>query len=688
ERGGHPVVRQKMRQWSLRITAYADRLLEGLEDLDWPASIKEVQRNWIGKSRGAIVCFQATTPDGTAYRLEVFTTRPDTLFGVTYLALAPEHPHTRALTTAAQRADVEAYVAQAKNRSERDRLADVKHVTGVFTGAYALHPLTGKALPIWVADYVVAGYGTGAVMGVPAHDSRDHAFARHFDLPVVQVIAGGGDVTQGAYEAKAGMLIHSDFLDGLAIPEATEQVLQQLEALQLGQRKTTFRLRNAIFSRQRYWGEPFPIYYSEGVPHALDEGDLPLELPPVKAYQPTPTGKPPLGHAEGWRTATGHPLELNTMPGWAGSSWYFLRYMDPHNPNALVSPVAQAYWQAVDLYIGGAEHATGHLLYARFWTKFLYDLGHVFVQEPFQKLVNQGMIQGKSCFVYRIKGTKQFVSHGLRKQHDVVSMHVDVDLVKDGVLDTKAFRQWRPELQEASFILEEDGQYRCGSEVEKMSKSKHNVVTPDTVIEKYGADTLRLYTMFLGPLEQSKPWDTHGIEGVFRFLHKLWKLCHQPASSSTPPAKALKVLHKTIKKVREAIERCAFNTAVSAFMICVNELAALKCYHRAVLQDLVILIAPFAPHIAEQLWQHFGHTTSVTHAPYPTWEAHYIHEDTFEYPITVNGKVRTRLSFAQAASQAEIERQVLADANIQKWIQGKPPQKVIVVPQRIVNVVV
>ncbi|MEM9416795.1 MAG: leucine--tRNA ligase, partial [Bacteroidota bacterium] len=536
ERGGHPVVRQKMQQWSLRMTAYAERLLTDLEALDWPASVKEMQRNWIGKSTGATILFQATPPQGPATALEVFTTRPDTIFGVTYLALAPENPHVSALTTPEQQMAVASYVEQAQKRSERERLADVKHVTGVFTGSYAPHPFTGQPLPIWVADYVLAGYGTGAVMGVPAHDSRDHAFAQHFGLDVVPVVTSGAE-TKAPYEAKEGTLINSNFLNGLNVQEATERVLQELATQQIGDRKTTFRLRNAIFSRQRYWGEPFPIFYKDGMPYALPENELPLALPPVKAYHPTPTGQPPLGHAENWQTAAGYPLELNTMPGWAGSSWYFLRYMDPHNEQALVSPQAQAYWQAVDLYIGGAEHATGHLLYARFWTKFLYDLGHVSMQEPFQKLINQGMIQGQSCFVYRIKGTQQFVSHGLRQQYDTVSMHVSIDLVKDGVLDTEAFRQWRPELQEATFILE-DGQYQCGSEVEKMSKSKHNVVNPDTIIDQYGADTLRLYTLFLGPLEQSKPWDTHGIEGVFRFLHKLWRLYHPAAGLTTeaPPA--------------------------------------------------------------------------------------------------------------------------------------------------------
>jgi leucyl-tRNA synthetase len=690
ERGGYPVVRQKMQQWSLRITAYAARLLDDLEDLNWPTSVKEMQRHWIGMSQGATIAFQATTPDDTSYTLHVFTSRPDTLFGVTYLALAPEHPGVQSLTVAKQQATVNAYVAQVKNRSERERLADVQHVTGAFTGAYAKHPFTKQPLPIWVADYVVAGYGTGAVMGVPAHDSRDHAFAQHVGLPVIQVIADC-DVTQTAYEAKTGKLMNSNFLDGLTVQEATEKVLEALSKTQIGKATTTLRLRNAIFSRQRYWGEPFPIYYKDGMPYTLPEEELPLVLPPVRAYQPTSTGQPPLGHADHWHTAAGDPLELNTMPGWAGSSWYFLRYMDPNNEQAFVDPTAQTYWQAVDLYMGGAEHATGHLLYARFWTKFLYDLGYINAKEPFQKLINQGMIQGQSSLAYRVKSTQQFVSYHLREQYDTMSMHVPIDLVKNRVLDVEAFKKWRPGLHEAIFILE-DGQYICGSEIEKMSKSKHNVVNPDTIIAQYGADTLRLYILFLGPVEQSKPWDTHGIDGVSRFLAKLWKLFH-PAAPATitdtpPPTEALKVLHKTIKRVQEAIARYAFNTAVSAFMICVNELTTLSCNHRVVLQDLAVLLAPFAPHMAEELWQHLGHTTSVTYAPWPCFVAAYIQEASFAYPITINGKVRTKLAFALDTPHEEIEKQVLAHKVVQKWTQGKPPKKVVIVPQRIVNVVV
>ena len=682
---------QKMQQWSLRITAYAPRLLEDLLELDWPTSVKEMQRHWIGMSQGATIAFQTTTSEDTTHTLHVFTSRPDTLFGVTFLALAPEHPSVQSLTVAQQQATVKRYVDQAKNRSERDRLASIKRTTGVFTGAYAKHPFTGQSLPIWVTDYVVAGYGTGAVMGVPAHDSRDHAFAQHFNLPIVQVIAGG-DVKKAAYEEKTGRLINAHFLNGLTVQEATEKVLAKLAESQVGKPTTTFRLRNAIFSRQRYWGEPFPIYYKDGMPYPLSEDVLPLKLPLIKAYQPTSTGQPPLGHADHWHTTAGDPLELSTMPGWAGSSWYFLRYMDPHNKEAFVSPTAQVYWHAVDLYIGGAEHATGHLLYARFWTKFLYDLGYINAKEPFRKLINQGMIQGQSKLVYRVKGTRQFVSYHLRDQYDTVPMHVAIDLAKNQVLDTEAFKKWRPELQDATFILE-DGQYICGTEIEKMSKSKHNVINPDTIIAQYGADTLRLYTLFLGPLEQSKPWNIHGIDGVFRFLIKLWKLFHNPTeqvaiTDALPPTKALKILHTTIKKVQEAIDRYTFNTAISTFMICVNELTVLSCNHRGVLQDLVVLLAPFAPHMAEELWQRLGHTTSVTHAPWPRWEAAHVQEASFEYPITVNGKVRTKLVFTLDTPHEEIEKQVLAHPYIQKWTGGNPPKKIIIVPHRIVNVVV
>ena len=690
ERGGYPVVRKQMQQWCLRITAYADRLADDLEGLNWPAATKEMQRNWIGRSVGVALTFEAQAQD-QAYPIQVFTTRPDTIFGVTYLALSPGHPLAATLPTSSQRTAVEAYVSQARRYTERDSLDDAKQMTGVFTGVYAIHPFTGKRVPIWVADYVVASYGPGAVMGVPAHDGRDHAFAKHFALPIIQVI-GGADTTQAAYEAKAGTLINSGFLDGLSVQEATTRVIQRLEEAHSGTRKTLYRLRNAIFSRQRYWGEPFPIYYKGGMPYALPADQLPLELPAVKAYKPTATGQPPLGNAVNWQTQAGHPLELSTMPGWAGSSWYFFRYMDPHNATCFVGEAAQAYWQAVDLYIGGAEHTTGHLLYARFWTKFLYDLGYVRVQEPFRQLINQGMIQGKSSFAYRIKGTNQFVSYRLRHDYDCMPMHVSIDLVENDVLDVAAFKKWRPELATATFILE-DGQYICGSEVEKMSKSKYNVVNPDTVIAKYGADTLRLYTMFLGPIDQAKPWDTHGIEGVFRFLTKVWRLFHGKSGTFTvteqpPTLAALKAVHKAIKKVEEAIQRYAFNTAVSTLMICANELTALSCNNKGVLQDFVRLLAPFAPHLAEELWQLLGHTQCVTQAPFPQHDAQYLQENTIVYPIAVNGKVRTSITFGLDVSQEAIKRQVLAHATIQKWLQGQPPQRVIIISQKMVNVVV
>ncbi len=689
ERGSHPVIRQKMQQWSLRITAYADRLLADLSTLDWPISVKEIQRNWIGKSEGATITFQVdSSQDLAVSALEVFTTRPDTLFGATYLALAPEHAYVSTLTVPGQQEALAVYIAKNKRQSERERLSGVKDMTGIFTGTYALHPLTNQYLPVWVANYVLAEHGTGVVMGVPAHDRRDHAFARHFGLPIVAVITNESESTT-AYETQKGKLINSKFLNGLTVQEATEKILQYLESRHLGQRKTNFRLRNAIFSRQRYWGEPLPVFYKEGLPRSLPETMLPLELPSINTYHATPTGEPPLSRADQWKTPEGYPLEINTMPSWAGSSWYFLRYMDPHNEKSFVSTQAQAYWKAVDLCIGGAEHATGHLLYTRFWTKFLYDLGHITVQEPFQKLINQGMILGQSCFVYRIKGTQQFVSHGLRHRYNTISMHVAADLVNDGVLDIELFRQWRPDLKEATFILE-NGKYKCGSETEKMSKSKHNIVNPDTLINQYGADTLRLYTLFLGPLEQSKPWDTHGIEGVFRFLNKLWKLFHPAEGFTTvvPPAAVFKVLHRTIKKVQDAIERYALNTAVSAFMICVKELTTLSCRHQVILQDLAVLLSPFAPHVAEALWQHMGHSASIAYAPWPSWDMKYLQEDLFEYPITVNGKIRTRLSFCVHASAQTIEQQVLADTTIQQWTKDYAIKRVVVVPQRIVNVVV
>jgi leucyl-tRNA synthetase len=689
ERGGYPVIRKQMKQWSLRITAYADRLLAGLDNLQWPFSTKEMQRNWIGRSTGAKLNF-ITISNGQEYNISVFTTRPDTLFGITYLALSPEHPLAKSITTNSRRADIETYVTQATNRSERERLADVNRITGVFTGAYAIHPFTKQPLPIWIADYVLAGYGTGAVMGVPAHDSRDYAFAKHFQLPIIQVITGG-DITQEAYEVKEGTLVNSSFLDGLSVQDATEQMTQKLEALGIGKQEITYRLRNAIFSRQRYWGEPIPVYYKNDIPYPLSIEELPLELPSLTSFKPTSTGEPPLGHAPNWKTKEGYPIELSTMPGWAGSSWYFFRYMDPNNEANLVGLTAQSYWQAVDLYLGGAEHTTGHLLYARFWTKFLYDLGYVNVEEPFQELIHQGMIQGRSNFVYRIKGTNQFVSYNLRHTYNTVPMHVDIHLVKNDILDLEEFKKWRPDLQTANFILE-NGQYICGSEIEKMSKSKYNTVNPDTIVAQYGADTLRLYTMFLGPIEQAKPWDTNGIEGVFRFLVKVWRLFHSEkqseATHDTPTKEEQKAIHKAIKKVEGDINRYAFNTAVSNLMICVNELTALKCNNRHILANLVLILAPFAPHLAEELWKILGHGDSITQASFPSYEEKYLHEQAYEYPIAINGKVRAKIDFTIEASQEEIEQQVLSHTSIQKWIQGQTVKKLIIIPNKMVNIVI
>lgn len=690
ERGGHPVIRQQMKQWSLRITAYADRLLAALDHLDWPISTKEMQRNWIGRSVGANIHFIAEA-NGEQHTITVFTTRPETIFGVTFLALSPEHPLASLLSTPAQRASVDRYVTTAMHRSERDRLATVNKVTGVFTGSYAVHPFTQQPIPIWIGDYVLAGYGTGAVMGVPAHDSRDYAFAQQFQLPSIQVIAGG-NIGQAAYEEKEGSLINSDFLNGLSLQTASQQVINKLETLKLGGSKTTYRLRNAIFSRQRYWGEPFPIYYQDGLPYALSETDLPLELPTLTSYKPTANGEPPLGNAPNWKTKAGYPLELNTMPGWAGSSWYFLRYMDPHNKQQFVSAAAQAYWQGVDLYVGGAEHTTGHLLYARFWTKFLYDLGYINVEEPFQQLIHQGMIQGKSSLVYRIKQTNQFVSYNLRQDYETTAMHVAIDLVdKNNVLQVEAFKKWRPDLQDATFILE-DGHYICGSELEKMSKSKYNTVNPDHIIAQYGADTLRLYTMFLGPIDQAKPWDMHGIEGVFRFLVKVWRLFQSAQeanfSMGVPTPAMQKILHQIIKKVSEDIERHSFNTAISSLMIGVNELTALKCTNKQALEQFVVVLAPFAPHLAEELWHLLGHASSVTQETFPAYEEAYLQEEAYEYPVAINGKVRAKITFSLTMREEEIKAAVIKHEIIQKWIQEQTIQKIIIVPRKMINIVI
>jgi leucyl-tRNA synthetase len=687
-RGGHPVERKKMKQWSLRVSAYAQRLLDGLEKVDWTDALKEMQKNWIGKSVGAKVFFKL---DGFEEQLEIFTTRPDTLFGATFMVLAPEHEWVDMLTTPEQKEEVKKYVGWAKNRSERERMTEVKKVSGAFTGSYAIHPFSGEKIPIWIADYVLTTYGTGAIMAVPAHDSRDYAFAKHFNLPIVQVVSGG-DISEESYDAKEGTLINSDFLNGLTVKQAIGEAIKKLRALGIGEKQVNFRLRDAIFSRQRYWGEPFPVYYKDGIPHVLGIKDLPLELPPVDKYLPTEKGEPPLARAKNWTTKEGYPLEVDTMPGFAGSSGYYLRYMDPRNENQYFSPEAINYWQDVDLYIGGAEHATGHLIYARFWNKFLYDLGMVVKEEPFKKLINQGMIQGRSNFVYRVKGTNKFVSYGLRKEYDVQRIHVDINIVDNDVLDLEAFRKWQPEFADAEFILE-DGKYICGWEVEKMSKSLYNVQNPDDLIEKYGADTLRLYEMFLGPIEQSKPWDTKGIEGVFRFIKKFWRLFHNEKnvlsiSEDKATEAELKVLHKTIKKLQEDIERFNFNTGVSAFMICTNELADLKCNKRAILEPLTVLIAPYAPHLAEELWHLLGHKESVVTAAYPEFNADYLKESSITYPVSFNGKMRFKIDLPADMSKEEIEQAVLQAEESQRWLEGKTVRKIIVVPKRIVNVVV
>ena len=684
-RGGYPVEQKKMRQWCLRVSAYAQRLLDGLDDVDWTDSLKETQRNWIGRSVGAVMKFK--TPGGVSF--DIFTTRADTIFGVTFMVLAPESELVEQLTTPEQRNAVDAYILKTKKRTERERIAD-KSVSGVFSGSYALHPFTGDLLPIWISDYVLAGYGTGAIMAVPAHDSRDYAFAKHFNLSIVPLIEGC-DISEESFDAKEGILMNSGFLNGLPVKEAIVKAIEEVEDRNLGFRKVNFRLRDAIFSRQRYWGEPFPVYYKDGMPYTLDEGELPLELPEVDKYLPTESGEPPLGRARNWQTREGYPLELSTMPGFAGSSAYYLRYMDPRNSQALVSKEANSYWRSVDLYIGGTEHATGHLIYSRFWNKFLFDLGVSCEQEPFRKLVNQGMIQGRSNFVYRIKETNTFVSLNLKDQYDVTPIHVDVNIVHNDVLDVEAFRNWNPEYKNAEFILE-DGKYICGWAVEKMSKSMFNVVNPDVIVENYGADTLRLYEMFLGPLELSKPWDTNGIDGVHRFLRRLWNLFHTNGeflvSDEDPTKEELKSLHKLIKKVSFDIENFSFNTSVSAFMICVNELSQLKCNKKAILSDLLVCLAPFAPHIAEELWHKLGNEQTICDAKFPELNEEYLKENVFSYAISFNGKSRFVLEFPADVSNAEIEKTVLGHPYSQKWLDGKSPRKVIIVPRKIVNIVV
>ncbi len=778
ERGGYPVVQKKMRQWCLRVSAYAQRLLDGLDTIDWTDSLKETQRNWIGRSEGAEITFTvaphqlppspsaesagALSPrgkDGEGLSFTIFTTRADTMFGVTFMVLAPESELVAVLTTPGQKAEVDAYLERTKKRTERERIAD-RSVSGVFTGSYAVNPLTGEEIPIWVSDYVLAGYGTGAIMAVPAHDSRDYAFAKHFGLEIRPLIEGC-DVSEQSFDAKEGIVCNSPrtgceargglVLNGLTVKEAIAKTKAFVEEQGLGRVKVNYRLRDAIFSRQRYWGEPFPVYYKDGMPYMIPEDCLPLELPEVATFLPTETGEPPLGHATRWawdteaRSVTENsridnktvfPLELNTMPGFAGSSAYYLRYMDPHNDNALVSAEADSYWREVDLYVGGTEHATGHLIYSRFWNKFLHDIGVSAVEEPFRKLVNQGMIQGRSNFVYRINrkapsdsprggegrlsdanlssptgrvegavtallspqqgetegASPVFVSLGLKDRYDTTPLHVDVNIVHGDVLDIDAFRKWRPEYANAEFVLEE-GKYVCGWAVEKMSKSMYNVVNPDMIVDKYGADTLRLYEMFLGPVEQSKPWDTNGIDGCHRFLKKFWALFYGReggllADDREPSAAELKAVHKLIKKVTQDIEQFSYNTSISAFMICVNELGQLKCHNRSLLADLVVLIAPFAPHIAEELWEALGGRGSVCDACWPQWNEQYLVESTVQLTVSFNGKARFQMDFAADADNATIEQAVLADERSAKYMGGKQVVKVIIVPRKIVNVVV
>ncbi len=689
-RGGYPVEQKMMYQWCLRVSAYAQRLLEGLDRLDWTESLKETQRNWIGRSEGAEMHFKVA---GSDVDLEIFTTRADTVFGVTFMVLAPESLYVNMVTTPDRREAVDEYIKSIKHKTERERMID-KKVSGVFTGAYAINPLSGKEIPIWVSDYVLAGYGTGAIMAVPAHDSRDYAFARHFNLPVIPLIEGA-DVSEESFDAKSGKMINSSCgeldLNGLEVKDAIAKTKQFIEAKGIGRVKVNYRLRDAIFSRQRYWGEPFPVYYKDGVACVLDDKDLPLQLPEIDAYLPTETGEPPLGRAKNWVSEGGYPLELCTMPGFAGSSAYYLRYMDPRNNEALVSKEANDYWRSVDLYIGGTEHATGHLIYSRFWNKFLYDLGEVCEDEPFRKLINQGMIQGRSNFVYRIKDSNTFVSYGLKDNYDVTPIHVDVNIVSNDVLDTEAFRNWRPEFNDAEFILE-DGKYVCGYAVEKMSKSMFNVVNPDDIVEKYGADTLRLYEMFLGPLEQSKPWDTNGIDGVNRFIKKLWNLFYRGDNLLVDDSKAtpenLKSLHKLIKKVTADIENFSFNTSIAAFMICVNELSAQKCTSREVLAELLVVLAPFAPHVTEELWHSaIGNNSSVCDAQWPEYKEEYLKESTVNYAVSFNGKTRYNITAAADASKEEVEAMAMAHEGAARWLEGKTVRKVIVVPGKIVNIV-
>ena len=690
-RGGYPVVQKVMNQWCLRVSAYAGRLLRDLDTLDWSDSIKETQRNWIGYSEGAEMKFKVA---GSDVEMTIFTTRADTIFGVTFMVLAPESEYVDLVTTPGQRQAVDSYIDEVKHKTERERLID-KKVSGVFSGSYAVNPVTGGNIPIYISDYVLAGYGTGAIMAVPAHDSRDYAFARKFNLPIIPLIEGA-DVSKESFDAKEGIMINSSNerlqLNGLQVKEAIAKTKQYIAQAGIGHVKVNYRLRDAIFSRQRYWGEPFPIYYDEdGQPQPLDESELPLQLPEVDKFLPTEDGEPPLGRAKHWVASNGRPLELNTMPGFAGSSAYYLRYMDPHNDQALVGKQADEYWRQVDLYVGGTEHATGHLIYSRFWNKFLYDYGYVCEPEPFKKLFNQGMIQGRSNFVYRIKDTNTFVSYNLKDQYDVTPIHVDVNIVSNDVLDLDMFKAWRPEFADAQFILE-NGRYLCGWAIEKMSKSMFNVVNPDDIVDRYGADTLRLYEMFLGPVEASKPWDTNGIDGVNRFLKKLWNLVFDGdklrLTSEKPSAQALKSLHKLIKKVTTDIEVLSYNTSVAAFMICINELYTMKCRSKAIYDDLVVVLSPFAPHMGEELWHVLGHEGSVCDARWPKWNEEYLKESQVKYTVLFNGKPRYNIEVPTGTGKDEVQRIALANPGAEKWVAGKTPKKVIVVPGKIVNVVI
>ncbi|MEG2317795.1 MAG: leucine--tRNA ligase [Rikenellaceae bacterium] len=686
-RGGFPVEQKVMKQWLLRVTAYAQRMLDGMEKLEWSESLKEIQRNWIGRSEGALMHFPLK---GSDKKLDVFTTRADTVFGVTFMVIAPEHAWVDEITTSEHRNAVTEYIEATKHRSERERMTETKRVSGCFTGGYALNPFNGTEIPIYISDYVLAGYGTGAIMAVPAHDSRDFAFATHFGLEIIPVVEGG-DVTVSSYDAKEGKMINSDFLTGLDVKKAIKTMLNEVEKRGIGERQINYRLRDAIFSRQRYWGEPFPIYYKDGVSCVLSDEELPLRLPEISDFTPTTNGEPPLSRVKNWHKTEGEPFELSTMPGFAGSSAYYLRYMDNKNEKALVSKEANEYWENVDLYVGGIEHATGHLMYSRFWNMFLYDMGYICKEEPFKKLVNQGMIQGRSSFVYRIKGSNKFVSFGLKDEYETQEIHTDVNIVRNDILDLDAFRAWRPEFADAEFILE-DGKYICGYAVEKMSKSMYNVVNPDFIIEKYGADTLRMYEMFLGPLEQSKPWDTNGIDGVNKFLRRYWNLFFDrndtfTLSEEKASKEELKVLHKTIKKVETDIENFSFNTSVSAFMICVNELSTLKCNKREILEPLTIVLSAFAPHLCEELWSLMGHKESIVCAEYPIFNEKMLVEADFEYPVSFNGKTRFKKSYPADMEASEIQKLIMEDEQTIKYLDGSPAKKIIVVKCRIINIV-